>query len=58
MQSTIGRRSGIAGRVRSVARAFRGGTDDEFTDLEAEMIELPTIDAALQLRFPDCRHPT
>jgi len=45
-------RAFLAGQVRSAARALRGCTDDEFTDLEAEMIKLPTIDAALQLPLP------
>ena len=45
-------RAFLAGHVRPAARVLRGCTDDEFIDLEAEMIELPTIDTTLQLPLP------
>jgi hypothetical protein len=45
-------RAFLAGQVRPAARVLRGCTDDELDDIEAEMLELPTIDAALQLPLP------
>lgn len=44
-------RAFLAGHIRPAARVLRGCTDDELVDLEGEMIELPTIDTALQLRL-------
>ena len=45
-------RAFLAGQVRPAARVLRGCSDDELYDLEAEMLELPTIDASLQLPLP------
>jgi hypothetical protein len=45
-------RAFLAGQVRPAARVLRGCTDDELDDLEAEMLELPTVDTSLQLPLP------
>ena len=45
-------RAFLAGQVRPAARVLRGCSDDELDDLEAEMLELPTIDTSLQLPLP------
>jgi len=45
-------RAFLAGQVRPAARALRGCSDDELEDLQAEMLELPTIDTSLQLPLP------
>jgi hypothetical protein len=45
-------RAFLAGQVRPAARALRGCSDDELEDLQAEMLELPTIDTSLQLALP------
>ena len=42
----------LAGQVRPAARVLRGCSDEEIEDLEAEMLELPTIDTSLQLPLP------
>lgn len=45
-------RAFLAGQVRSAARVLRSSSDDELDDLQAEMIDLPTIDTSLQLPLP------
>ncbi len=45
-------RAFLAGQVRPAARALRGCSDEELEDLQAEMLELPTIDTSLQLPLP------
>ncbi|MDQ3640370.1 MAG: SEC-C domain-containing protein [Actinomycetota bacterium] len=45
-------RAFLAGQVRPSARILRDCSDDELEDLEAEMLELPTIDTSLQLPLP------
>lgn len=42
----------LAGQIRPAAQVLRGCSDDELDDLQAEMLELPTIDASLQLPLP------
>ncbi len=42
----------LAGKVRPAAQVLRGRSDDELDDLQAEMLELPTIDTSLQLPLP------
>lgn len=45
-------RAFLASHVRPAARLLRGCSDEELDDLEAEMLELPTIDSSLQLPLP------
>ena len=45
-------RAFLAGQARSAARVLRRCADDEWDELEAEMMELPTIDTSLQLPLP------
>jgi hypothetical protein len=45
-------RAFLAGQLRPAARVLHGCSDDELDDLEAEMLELPTIDTSLQLPLP------
>ena len=45
-------RAFLAGQVRPAARVLRGCSDDELLELQAEMLELPTIDTSLQLPLP------
>ena len=45
-------RAFLAGQVRPAARVLRACPDDELEDLDAEMLELPTIDTSLQLPLP------
>ena len=45
-------RAFLAGQVRPAARVLRRCSDDELEDLDAEMLELPTIDTSLQLPLP------
>ncbi len=45
-------RAFLAGQVRPAARVLRRCAEDELVELEAEMIELPTIDTSLQLPLP------
>jgi len=42
-------RAFLAGQVRSAARLLCRCSNDELNDLQAEMLELPTIDTSLQL---------
>lgn len=45
-------RAFLAGQVGPAARMLRGCSDDELLDLQAEMLELPTVDTSLQLPLP------
>ena len=45
-------RAFLASQVPPAARALRRCSDDELDDLQAEMLELPTIDTSLQLPLP------
>lgn len=45
-------RAFLAGQVRPAARVLCRCSDDELEALEAEMLELPTIDSSLQLSLP------
>ncbi len=45
-------RAFLAGQLRPAARILRGCPDDELEDLDAEMLELPTLDTSLQLPLP------
>ena len=45
-------RAFLAGQVGPAGRVLRRCSDDELEELEAEMIELPTIDTSLQLPLP------
>ncbi len=45
-------RAFLAHQARPAARLLRGCSDDELDDLEAAMIELPTLDTSLQLPLP------
>ncbi len=45
-------RAFLASQVGTAARVLRGCSDEELDDLEAEMLELPTIDTSLQLPLP------
>ncbi len=45
-------RAFLAGQVRPAARILRACSDDELDHLDAEMLELPTIDTSLQLPLP------
>ena len=45
-------RAFLAGQARSAARVLRRCSDEEFDELHAEMMELPTVDTSLQLPLP------
>ncbi len=45
-------RAFLAGQVRPAARILSRCSDEELLDLQAEMLELPTIDTSLQLPLP------
>jgi len=45
-------RAFLAGQARSAARTLRACSDEELDDLQAEMLELPTVDTSLQLPLP------
>ena len=45
-------RAFLVGQARPAARVLRGCSDDELDDLQAEMLELPTIDTSLQVPLP------
>lgn len=45
-------RAFLAGQRRPAARVLRGCSDEELDDLDAEMLELPTVDTSLQLPLP------
>lgn len=45
-------RAFLAAQLRPAARVLRGCSDEELNELEAEMIELPTVDTSLQLPLP------
>ncbi len=45
-------RAFLAGQVGPAARVLRGCSDDELNELQAETLELPTLDTSLQLPLP------
>ena len=45
-------RAFLAGQRRPAARVLRACSDEELDDLEAEVLELPTLDTSLQLPLP------
>jgi len=45
-------RAFLADQARLAARVLRRCSDEELDDLEAEMLDLPTVDSSLQLPLP------